>query len=141
MAQLKPATANSAPDPYGRKVNAELSPVRNEGHEYHVERVLGKRMLWGKLHYLTKWADYGNEQTFKIWYATDDLHSCQDLVDKYEARIVMHPMPEARRSQKASQKTSQETSRASQEFSASTQSSTKRRRPRKQIAEVTLQKL
>ena len=63
VTQLEPttATATGAPDPYKRKVNTKLLPVRNKGDEYYIERILGKRILWGKTHYLIKWVDWGNE--------------------------------------------------------------------------------
>lgn len=91
VAQLEPAASNTSQDPYGRKINAEPPPVRNESDKYQVERVLGKRKMWNKTHYLIKWADWGNEHN--VWYAIDDLDHCQDLIQEYEARRAMHPLP------------------------------------------------
>ena len=104
VAQLEPsaATTAGAPDPYGRKINAEPPPVWNEGDEYQVERVLGKRMLWGKTHYLIKWANWGNEHN--VWYSIDDLPDCQDLIKEYEARLTMRSIPASRRSKKTHSK-------------------------------------
>lgn len=91
VAQLEPAASNTSKDPYGRKINAEPPPVRNESDKYQVERVLGKRKLWNKPHYLIKWANWGNEHN--AWYAVDDLNDCQDLIQEYEARRAKHPLP------------------------------------------------
>lgn len=91
VAQLEPAATNTSQDPYGRKINAEPPPVRNESDKYRVERVLSKRKMWNKAHYLIKWADWGNEHN--VWYAIDDLDHCQDLIQEYEARRAMHPLP------------------------------------------------
>lgn len=96
VAQLEPAASVSGPDRYGRRINLEPPPVVNEneseqtgkdGKLYDVERVLDKRVSdKGKISYLIKWKDYGNEHN--VWYELKDLAGAMELVEEYEARTT-----------------------------------------------------
>lgn len=87
IAQLEPAATN---DRYGRKINEEPPPVRNEADleedEYEVERVIGKRPSGNKTQYLLKWYRYGNEHN--VWFDEEDLPDARDLIQEYEDRQV-----------------------------------------------------
>ena len=94
IAQLEPAAA-AGTDPYGRIRNTELPPVVNTQDEYLVEAVLDKRISRGKTQYLIKWWSWGHENN--VWYGSEDLKDCMELVDEYEARaasrLVAKPSP------------------------------------------------
>ena len=102
VAQLEPAA--SGPDRYGRKINLEPPPVVNEneadqvgkdGKPYEVERVIEKRVSEkGKISYLIKWKDYGNEHN--AWYDIGDLAKSMELVEEYEARTAARPKERTR---------------------------------------------
>ena len=84
IAQLEPKVPGI--DPYGREQNHEPPPVITEDgeREYTVERLLDRRAMYGRVHYLVKWANYGNEHN--VWYDVDDLQDAAEVVEQYDRR-------------------------------------------------------
>ena len=86
VAQLEPALSA---DPYHRQWNPEPPPVTDQepekpGKPYELERLLEKKTMYGKPHYLVKWKDYGNEHN--AWYSIDDLPNATNLIRDYEQK-------------------------------------------------------
>ena len=112
VAQLEPTATTKAgtSDRYGRKINEEPPPVRNEADleedEYSVERVIGKRKSGKKTQYLIKWNEYGNEHN--SWYNAEDLPDAKKLIQEYEERQVGKTIGmQARQAPKSTRKTAQ----------------------------------
>ena len=85
IAQLEPKVPGH--DPYGRNTPEPPPVITEDGeHEYTIERLLDRRTRYGKLHYLVKWLNYGNE--YNVWYDIEDLQNAQDLIQDYDLR---HP--------------------------------------------------
>ena len=87
IAQLEPVPDGS--DPYHRPFNPEPPAVTDTepekpGKPYELERLLEKKTMYGKPHYLVKWKDYGSEHN--AWYSIDDLPNATDLIQDYEER-------------------------------------------------------
>ena len=128
VAQLEPsaATANGVPDRYERVINQEPPPVQADSDESELERIMGKRVTRGKVEYLVKWKDWGNEHN--VWYSINDLTNAMDLVNDYENKQSLIPAAAGRRIGKGARTAPQEATPAS----ATTQVPKKPRgRPRK----------
>ena len=90
VAQLEPSTATVAgPDRYERVINQEPPPVQADSDESELERIMDKRITRGKVQYLVKWKDWGNEHN--VWYSIDDLTNAMDLVNDYESKQALIP--------------------------------------------------
>ena len=81
VAQLEPA--RSTPDSYER-AQQPPPPVEEDGLTdlYEIETLLDKRVSRGKVQYLVKWKDCGNEHN--AWYDVEDLTRAHDLIEEYE---------------------------------------------------------
>lgn len=75
--------------PTGRrtsKADSVSSRVSNssEEDEYEVERIVGKRIRFGKAEYRVKWAGYPESEN--TWQAVDTME-CPDLIEEYEKGV------------------------------------------------------
>ena len=52
--------------------------------EWEVERIVGKRVHYGKPQYLVKWVGYGHGRN--VWRGLDDLQGCKELVADYDEK-------------------------------------------------------
>lgn len=85
VAQLEPAKNE---DPYMRARASATPEVEEDGtitDIYEIETLLEKQESRGKVQYLVKWKNCGNEHN--VWYDLDDLKDAMELVEEYEARI------------------------------------------------------
>ncbi len=97
VVQLEPGSKDE--DPYGRPRN--INPPHVVETEDEIEILLEKRISRGKVQYLVKWKDYGNEHN--VWYDIDDLRNAQELVDECDAREQARPARISRRRARATE--------------------------------------
>ena len=80
IAQLEPVS--KSPDLYGRQRNAPQYPLDDisdlDEDEFHVERIIDKKIVGERSQFLVKWRNTGPERN--VWYALEDLKDCMDLV-------------------------------------------------------------
>ena len=86
IVQLKSITSSS--DSYDRNFVFDSSIVLNEHANidalfYEIERLIDKRIIKDKIHYLIKWKNC--EHQHNVWYFIDNLQNAADLITKYEA--------------------------------------------------------
>ena len=105
IAQLESATP--PPDSYDRNPVLDPSIVLNEHANtdalfYEIERLVDKRIIRDKAHYLVKWKNCGHQHN--VWYFIDNLQDAADLIAEYEAiaprrsirRRIRLPVPTVR---------------------------------------------
>ena len=86
IVQLKSVT--SSLDSYDRNLVLDSSIVLNEHANidvsfYEIERLIDKRIIKDKAHYLIKWKNC--EHQHNVWYSIDNLQDAADLIAEYEA--------------------------------------------------------
>lgn len=69
---------------------------------FEIETLLGKQVSRGKIQYLVKWKNCGNEHN--VWYDVDDLKNATELIEEYETRQRERPPRSFRRSRQKKQK-------------------------------------
>lgn len=126
VAQLEPGSGKdgSEEDPYMRDRITATPEVQEDGtitDLFEIETLLGKQVSRGKVQYLVKWKNSGNQHN--AWYDIEDLQGAMELVEEYENRQRMRPTRTSRRSQ--AQNSTQEATRNS------TREIPRRGRPRK----------
>lgn len=57
------------------------------GNLYPVERIIGKKSIAGRVHYLIKWKDYDEDEA--TWEMFANLRHIRPLIMEYNARIRM----------------------------------------------------
>ena len=85
IAQLKSITSSS--DSYNRNFVFDSSIVLNEHANidvffYEIERLIDKRIIKNKTHYLIKWKNC--EHQHNVWYFIDNLQNVVDFITKYK---------------------------------------------------------
>lgn len=53
---------------------------------FEVEKIIGKRKINSIIQYKTKWKDYPLSQS--TWEPREHFESCDDIIDKYEKRLL-----------------------------------------------------
>ena len=85
IVQLKSITSSS--DSYNRNFVFDSSIVLNEHANidvffYEIERLIDKRIIKNKTHYLIKWKNC--EHQHNVWYFIDNLQNVVDFITKYK---------------------------------------------------------
>ena len=81
VAHLIPAGKDAPTDPEPGHVEADQAEGSEADLEWEVERIVGKRVHYGKPQYLVKWIGYGHGRN--MWRGLDDLQGCKEFVTDY----------------------------------------------------------